>query len=90
MVQVVLRDSRSTSPDCSAVKRSLAVSGTNLTLSRVAEDRRRDAAAEVDVEAASSCPCRRARRSPASPVLTPQLQHAAGFDGVERLGSERA
>src|SRR3954465_11841149 len=32
MVQVVLRDSTSTSPDCSAVKRSLAESGTYLTL----------------------------------------------------------
>ena len=32
IVQVVLRDSTSTSPDCSAVKRSLAVSGMNLTL----------------------------------------------------------
>ena len=31
-VQVVLRDSTSISPDCSAVKRSLADSGTNLTL----------------------------------------------------------
>src|SRR5262245_51581638 len=32
MVHVVLRDRRSTSPDCSAVKRSLAESGVNLTL----------------------------------------------------------
>src|ERR671928_1508497 len=32
MVQVVLRDSRSTSPDCSAVKRSLALRGVYLTL----------------------------------------------------------
>src|SRR4249919_272562 len=32
MVQVVLRESTSISPDCSAVKRSLADSGTNLTL----------------------------------------------------------
>src|ERR1700750_3258269 len=31
-VQVVLRDSTSISPDCSAVNRSLADSGTNLTL----------------------------------------------------------
>ena len=31
-VQVVLRASTSTSPDCSAVKRSLAVSATNFTL----------------------------------------------------------
>src|SRR6185295_9231810 len=31
-VQVVLRDSTSISPDCSAVKRSLADSGTNLIL----------------------------------------------------------
>src|SRR5690606_30146142 len=33
LVQVVLRDSTSISPDCSAVKRSLAVSGLNLALS---------------------------------------------------------
>jgi hypothetical protein len=32
IVQVVLRDSTSMSPDCSAVKRLAAVSGTNLTL----------------------------------------------------------
>ena len=32
MVQVVLRDSRSTSPDCSAVKRCCAVSGMYCTL----------------------------------------------------------
>ncbi|MCY1426408.1 hypothetical protein D9M71_422270 [compost metagenome] len=32
LVQVVLRDSTSISPDCSAVKRSLAVSGLYLTL----------------------------------------------------------
>ncbi len=32
MVQVVLRDSTSISPDCRAVKRFAAVSGTNLTL----------------------------------------------------------
>jgi hypothetical protein len=32
-VHVVLRDRRSTSPDCSAVKRSLAVSGMKSTLS---------------------------------------------------------
>src|SRR5262245_24289084 len=32
MVQVVLRDSTSISPDCSAVKRSLADNGTNLIL----------------------------------------------------------
>ena len=51
MVQVVLRTSTSTSPDCSAVKRSLADSGTNLTLLGVVEDRRGDGAAEVDVEA---------------------------------------
>src|SRR4029078_13017497 len=31
-VQVVLRDSTSISPDCSAVKRALAESGTNLIL----------------------------------------------------------
>ena len=31
MVQVELRDSTSISPDCSAVKRSLAVSGVNFT-----------------------------------------------------------
>ena len=32
-VQVVLRDSRSTSPDCKAVKRSFEDKGMNLTLS---------------------------------------------------------
>ncbi|MOA62761.1 hypothetical protein D3C78_1882800 [compost metagenome] len=32
LVQVLLRERMSTSPDCSAVKRSLAVSGLNFTL----------------------------------------------------------
>ena len=31
IVQVVLRESTSTSPDCSAVKRSVAESGVNFT-----------------------------------------------------------
>jgi hypothetical protein len=56
-VQVVLRTSTSTSPDCSAVKRSLAESGDELHLGRVVEDRRRDGAAEVDVEP-FQLPCR--------------------------------
>jgi hypothetical protein len=50
-VQVVLRDRTSTSPDCSAVKRSLALVGVNFTLVRIAEDRSSDSAAKVDVEA---------------------------------------
>ncbi len=51
IVQVVLRDRISTSPDCSAVKRSLAESGVNFTLLRIIEDRRGNRHAEVDVHA---------------------------------------
>ena len=51
IVQVVLRTSTSTSPDCSAVKRSLAESGMNCTLVGIVEDRGRDGAAVIDVEA---------------------------------------
>ena len=51
MVQVVLRTSTSISPDCKAVKRSLAVVGTYLTLLRIAEHRGGDRLAVVDVEA---------------------------------------
>ena len=51
MVQVVLRASRSISPDCSAVKRSLAVSGVNFTLVASLKIADGDRPAIVDVEA---------------------------------------
>jgi hypothetical protein len=50
-VQVVLRTSTSISPDCRAVKRWAAVSGTELDRLGVAEHRGGDDPAEVDVEA---------------------------------------
>src|SRR3954454_15503249 len=71
-VQVVLRASTSTSPDCSAVKRSFAVSGTNFTL-----------VASLKIAAASALqkstsrpaqrPCESGRPKPASVPLDPQL-----------------
>jgi hypothetical protein len=50
MVQVVLRESTSISPDCSAVKRSLAESGLNFTAIRIAKDGSSNAAAHVNVD----------------------------------------
>jgi hypothetical protein len=71
-VQVVLRASTSTSPDCSAVKRSLAVNGTNFTL-----------LASLKIAAASALqkstsrplqrPCESGRPKPASVPFDPQL-----------------
>ena len=51
IVQVVLRDSTSISPDCSAVKRSLAVSGVNLTLVASPKTAAATARQIIDVEA---------------------------------------
>src|SRR3954471_19028101 len=71
-VQVVLRASRSTSPDCSAVKRSLAVSATNLTLAgslktAAATARQKSTSRPVQL------PCASGRPKPPSVPLPPQL-----------------
>src|SRR3954452_16801234 len=71
-VQVVLRASRSTSPDCSAVKRSLAVSATNLTLlaslkTAAATARQKSTSSPVQL------PCASGRPKPPSVPLAPQL-----------------
>src|SRR3954466_12058437 len=72
-VQVVLRASTSTSPDCSAVKRSFAVSGTNLTL--VASLK---IAAASALQKSTSSPVQRpwesGRPNPASTPFDPQLR----------------
>src|SRR5215213_668592 len=71
-VQVVLRASTSTSPDCSAVKRSLAVSATNLTLAGSLKT----AAASARQKSTSSpvqLPCASGRPKPPSVPLAPQL-----------------
>ena len=71
-VQVVLRTSTSTSPDCSAVKRSLAVSGTNLTLLaslKIAAAMARQTSTSRPVH----LPCASGRPKPASWPLAPQL-----------------
>ncbi len=47
---MVLRANTSTSPDCNAVKRSPADSGTNLTFLSIAENRGGNRAAEIDIE----------------------------------------
>src|SRR6185437_12501803 len=71
-VQVVLRMSTSTSPDCSAVKRSFADSGTNLTLLTSLKM----AAAIARHTSTSSpvhLPCASGKPKPASVPLAPQL-----------------
>src|ERR1700745_158331 len=72
-VQVVLRTSTSTSPDCSAVKRSLADSGTNFTFVTslkiaAAIARHRSTSSPVQL------PCASGRPNPASVPLAPQLR----------------
>src|SRR3954454_3824689 len=71
-VQVVLRASTSTSPDCSAVKRSFAVSATNLTLAgslktAAATARQKSTSRPVQL------PCASGRPKPPSVPLPPQL-----------------
>ena len=95
MVHVVVRERMSTSPDCSAVKRSLAVSGLKDDLRGVAEHGRRDGAAEIDVEAGPVALVvgeGEARRAGADAAV----DHAAALDGRQRTrawasgGADRA
>src|SRR5215210_6381351 len=71
-VQVVLRASTSTSPDCSAVNRSFAVSATNFTLvgslkTAAASARQKSTSRPVQL------PCASGRPKPPSVPLAPQL-----------------
>src|SRR3954452_4812962 len=71
-VQVVLRASTSTSPDCSAVKRSFAVSATNLILLaslKIAAASARQKSTSRPVQ----LPCASGRPKPPSVPLAPQL-----------------
>src|SRR5262245_47931352 len=71
MVQVVLRDSTSISPDCSAVKRSLADSGTNLILLgslKIAAAIARQTSTSSPVQ----LPLSSGEEKPGRPWLTPQ------------------
>src|SRR6185295_14392291 len=77
-VQVVLRASTSTSPDCRAVKRSLAVSGTNLTLLgslKIAAASARQKSTSRPVQR----PCASGSPKPASVPLAPQLSVPRDF-----------
>src|SRR6185312_6255437 len=70
-VQVVLRDSTSISPDCSAVKRSLADSGTNFTLVgslKMAAATARQTSTSMPVQ----LPLSSGAEKPGKPWLTPQ------------------
>src|SRR6185437_16210113 len=72
-VQVVLRIRTSTSPDCSAVKRSLADSGTNFTL--LASLKMAAAMArQTSTSSPAHLPCASGRPKPASVPLAPQLR----------------
>src|SRR6185312_2892479 len=71
-VQVVLRDSTSISPDCNAVKRSLADSGTNLTLVgslKIAAATARQISTSIPVQ----LPLSSGDEKPGNPWLTPQV-----------------
>src|SRR6266498_1168806 len=74
-VQVVLLDRMSTSPDCKAVKRCCAVSGTYLTLSGSPE-----IAAEIALQTSTSSPAYLPWLSgipkPGIPVGTPHVKPA--------------
>src|SRR5712691_2093972 len=86
LVQVVFRTSTSTSPDCSAVKRSLAVNGTNLTFlgsSKIAAATARQKSTSKPVQ----LPCASGKPKPASPGLEPQLSTPLAFT-VARVWAE--
>ena len=87
-VQVVLRDRMSISPDCSAVKRCCAVSGTHLTLLRVAQHRGGDGAADVDVQPGPVALAVGLREA-GQPRVHAADQLAALLDRVERLARMR-
>ena len=85
MVQVVLRDQH---VDLARLQRGEAVLGgqrDELDLGRIAEDRRGDGAAIVDVEAGPVA--LGVRQAEAGKVAVgAAIEHAAGLDGVEGLG----
>src|SRR5580704_8052830 len=71
-VQVVLRTNTSISPDCSAVKRSFAVNGTNLTFLgslKIAAAMARQKSTSKPVQ----LPCGSGKPKPASVPLPPQI-----------------
>ena len=88
IVQVVLRDSMSISPDCSAVKRSLAVSGVNLTLVPSPKIAAATARQIIDVEARPfALVVRRGEAGKAG--VDAALHEALRLDVVERGGRGR-
>ena len=94
-VQVVLRDRMSISPDCSAVKRCCAVSGTYLTLLASPSDGRGDGPADVDVQArpvALAVGCREAGQAgvDAADELAARLDGVQGLAGMRRHGRHGA
>ena len=81
----MLRASTSTSPDCSAVKRSFAVSATNFTLVgslKIAAASARQKSTSRPVQ----LPCASGRPKPRERAVGAAIEHAARLDGIERLG----
>ncbi|MNT00457.1 hypothetical protein D3C72_1348900 [compost metagenome] len=70
LVQVVLRDSTSTSPDCRAVKRSLALSWLNLTL-LASPNTAAATARHTSASIPTILPCASGTEKPGRPSLTP-------------------
>src|SRR5690606_3965797 len=82
MVQVVLRDRMSTSPDCSAVKRSLALRPVNLTLVPSPK-----MAAATALQKSTSIPVHSplslGAEKPARPVFTPHCTKPLAFTSLK-------
>src|SRR5207249_11429210 len=70
-VKVVLRDSTSTSPDCSAAKRCCGFSGIHLTLLR-SPSTAAATARHMSTSSPDQLPALSAWEKPAVPVFTPQ------------------
>ena len=83
IVQVVLRDSMSISPDCSAGEALLGAERRELHLGCVAEDGGRDGAAEIDVDARPVALVVR-RREAGQTGVDAALDEALRLDVVER------
>ncbi len=73
IVQVVFLESRSISPDCSAIKRSLLVNGTNFTL--LASPKVAAATARhISTSSPFHLPAESVDENPTKPVDTPQFK----------------
>src|SRR5215471_18675808 len=88
-VSVVLLESMSTSPDCSAVKRCWAVRGTYLTFSESPKITA-ETARQTSMSSPTHLPWLSARAKPATPVGTPQISEPRALMASRSLPARAA